>query len=97
VILVDVQIKNNTHWGWKKGVFLGMDESNEISGMPIEIVHVPMDDFDVKAMENFTVTIPIQVVDNAFPSDQVFAFTLRFRGPHGSEFGEPIPLKLKVI
>jgi uncharacterized CHY-type Zn-finger protein len=96
VVLHDIEIKNNTHWAWKQGVFLGMDESTDIAGMPIEVVNVPVDS-KVDAMETLKMSVPITVAENAFITDQVFEFKLRFRGPHGNEFGEPIPLKLKVV
>jgi hypothetical protein len=40
-------VKNATHWAWKHGVFLGMDESVDLKKMPIELVNQPID-FDVK-------------------------------------------------
>jgi len=97
VILPDLKIKNNTHWGWKAGVFLGMDESMELTGMPIEVVHLPIDMIEVKGMETFDLTVPIQVAENAIVSDHVFELKLRFRGPKGGEFGEPILLKMKIV
>lgn len=39
VIFPVIEIKNNTHWGWKKGVFLGMDDTMELAGLPFEVVH----------------------------------------------------------
>jgi len=96
VVLHDIEIKNNTHWAWKQGVFLGMDETTDIAGMPIEVVNVPVDS-KVEAMETLKMSVPLTVAENAFVTDQVFEFKLRFRGPHGNEFCEPIPLKLKVV
>jgi len=29
IALHDIEVKNNTHWGWKKGCFLGLDSSVE--------------------------------------------------------------------
>lgn len=43
VVLHDIQVKNNTHWGWKKGVFLGLDSSVEQKDMPIELINIPVD------------------------------------------------------
>lgn len=97
VVIADLKIKNNTHWGWKQGVFLGMDESTDIAGMPIEVVHLPIDMIDVKGMDTFDLSVPIQVADNAIVTDHVFEVKLRFRGPKGGEFGEPIPIKIKVV
>ena len=41
--IAEIEVKNCTHWSWKQGVFLGMDESQTIEGMPIEAVHLPVD------------------------------------------------------
>jgi hypothetical protein len=30
VVLHPIEVRNATHWGWKHGVFLGMDESTDI-------------------------------------------------------------------
>jgi len=87
VVIADLKIKNNTHWNWKKGIFLGMDDSIDIVGMPIEVVHMPIDMIDVKAMETFDLSVPIQIAENAIASENVFEVLLRFRGPKGGEFG----------
>jgi len=29
ITLHDIEVKNNTHWGWKKGCFLGLDSTVE--------------------------------------------------------------------
>ena len=42
ILLPSIEVKNNTHWGWKQGVFLGMDDEFDIEGMPIEVVHIPI-------------------------------------------------------
>lgn len=96
VVLHDIEVKNNTHWGWKQGVFLGMDSSIEQTNMPIEVVQVPVES-KVEAMQNLKMSVPITVLDSAKPSDEVFEFALRFRGPKGGEIGEPINLKLKIV
>jgi len=94
VCLHDIEVMNKTHWGWKKGVFLGLDSSVEQSEMPIELVNLPVDQ-KVEAMENLKMTVPISVLPNAKPG--MFEFNLRFRGPKGGEIGEPIPIKLNVL
>lgn len=43
VVLVEIEVKNDTFWGWKQGVFLGMDEAVDIEGMPIHVVHLPIE------------------------------------------------------
>lgn len=69
----------------------------ELTGMPIEVVHLPIDMIEVKAKETFELCVPIQIPDNAIVSDHIFELTLRFRGPKGGQFGEPIPLKIKIV
>ena len=39
ILMPMITIKNQTNWDWKKGIFLGMDESVDIKSMPIEMVH----------------------------------------------------------
>jgi len=53
-----IEIKNATQWGWKHGVFLGIDESTDYKTMGIELVHQPVD-FQVKGQETFLLTVPI--------------------------------------
>lgn len=73
-----------------------MDESVNLERMPIEFVNVPVN-FEVKGQENFKMTIPITVLPTARPSDEVYEFVLCFRGPNGNQFGEQIPLKIKIV
>ena len=73
-----------------------MDESVNLQNMPIDFINVPVD-FEVKGQENFKLTIPITVLSTAFPSDQIYEFVLCFRGPNGNQFGEQIPLKIKIV
>lgn len=47
VLLPALSIKNGTHWSWKEGVFLGMDDSVDLTKLPIEVVNVPIN-FEVK-------------------------------------------------
>jgi hypothetical protein len=96
MLLPAIQIRNGTHWSWKQGVFLGMDESVELANLPIEVVNVPID-FEVKGQETFKLSLPIKVHEHSIPSDEVIEFTLAFRGPNGNKFGEMIPIKLKIV
>lgn len=64
--------------------------------MPIEFVNVPVE-FEVKAQAQFELTVPITVLPNAVISDKPYEFKLCFRGPNGNQFGEQIPLKIRVI
>ncbi len=73
-----------------------MDETMELTGLPIDVVHQQIEQ-DVKAMETVKFTVMIKIADNAFASENVISVILRFRGPSGGEFGEPIPLKLKIV
>ena len=73
-----------------------MDESVNLKNMPIDFINVPVD-FEVKGQENFKLTIPISVLPTACPSDEVYEFVLCFRGPNGNQFGEQIPVKIKIV
>ena len=95
-ILPSIEVKNATHWSWKKGCFLGMDENVEIAGLPIEVVNIPID-FEVKGQETFKIQVAIKIHDHVFASDKEYEFVLCFKGPNGGQFGEPIPLKIKVF
>jgi len=96
VVVHEIEVKNNTHWGWKKGCFLGLDNSVEQKGMPIELVNVPVDQ-KVESMETLKMAVPITVLEAAQPSEQPFQTVLRFRGPKGGEIGEPMPIKIKIV
>ena len=96
ILLPTIEVRNSTHGPWKQGCFLGMDESVSLNNMPIEFVSVPVD-FEVKGQENFKMAIPISVLSTAFPSDEIYEFVLCFRGPNGNQFGERIPLKIKIV
>lgn len=97
VVLHDIEVMNKTNWGWKQGVFLGMDSSIEQSGLPIEVVNVPVDQKVEGNNGTLKMSVPITVLDSAKPSDKVYEYKLRFCGPKGGQFGEPIPIKVKVI
>lgn len=58
ILMPTIEVKNATHWGWKQGVFLGVDESVDLQKMPIEVVHQPID-FPVQGQETFKLTVPI--------------------------------------
>jgi hypothetical protein len=68
ILMPTIEIKNATHWSWKQGVFLGVDESANFTKMFIELVHQPID-FEVKGQETFKLTVPIQITANAQDSD----------------------------
>lgn len=72
-----------------------MGDNIELEGLPCEPIYMPVD-APLKPMESVKLTVPIQVHGHALASDEVFDFTLTFRGPNGNSFGEPIALKLKV-
>jgi len=64
----NIEVRNSTHWPWKQGCFLGMDESVNLKNMPIEFINVPIN-FEVRGQENFKMTIPITVLPHAIPTD----------------------------
>ncbi len=41
--------------------------------------------------------MPIKVLDFKIPDKTEYEFSLCFRGPNGNQFGEPIPMKIKVV
>jgi hypothetical protein len=96
MLLPSIEMKNGTAWAWKQGCFLGMHESVDISTLPIEVVNVPIT-FDVKGHENFKILVPVKVLDIMIPDKTEYEFTLCFRGPNGNQFGETIPMKIKVV
>lgn len=64
ILMPTIEVKNATYYGWKQGVFLGVDESANFTKMFIELVHQPID-FEVKGQETFKLTVPIQIAANA--------------------------------
>jgi len=36
ILLPQIMVKNNTRWPWKSHMHLGMDESVDLTAMPIE-------------------------------------------------------------
>jgi len=95
VQLQEVEVQNQTNWPWKQGCFLSLASEVDQATMPIELINVPVDE-KVEANQVYKITVPICVLDSAKPTDGLYEFSLRFRGPKGSEFGEPIPLKLRI-
>jgi hypothetical protein len=66
IVVAEIEVKNCTHWGWKKGVFLGMDTEQNLEGMPIEVVQFPIEQ-DVKSFEVLKLAVPISIVQDAVP------------------------------
>jgi len=73
-----------------------MHDSVDIAHSPIEPVYVPVPD-DVKAQETFKMQVPIKVLDLMIPDKTEYDVVLCFRGPNGKQFGETIPMRLKVV
>ena len=94
-LLAAIEMKNGTNKPWKEGVILGLDDSVDLTKLPIEVVNVPIT-FEVKGQESFKLSVPIKVHDHALVSEEPFEITLVFRGPKGNKFGELIPMKLKI-
>jgi len=68
VVLHDIEVKNNTSWGWKQGCSLGLDSSIEQKGLPFELINVPVDQ-KVEAMAILKITVPFTVFESAQPGD----------------------------
>lgn len=96
VVLHDIEVRNNTHWGWKQGCFLALDNTVEQSDLPFEVINIPVDQ-KVESMSNLKMTVPITVLEKAVASNEVKEYKLRFRGPKGGEIGEAISFKLKIV
>lgn len=95
IVFKEIKVTNNTHWGWKQGMMLCLDQSVEQKDMPLEILNIPVEE-KVEAMGTLTMNVPITVADNAQPTE-MYEFALRFCGPKGGQIGEPIPMKLKIV
>lgn len=95
VQLLEIEVQNQTNWPWKQGCFLSLASEVDQDTMPIELINVPVDQ-KVDANQTYKITVPICVLESAKPTDGLYEFSLRFRGPKGSEFGDAIPLKLRI-
>lgn len=95
VVIHDIEMKNNTSWGWKEGCTLGLDSSIEQVNLPIEAVNIPVDQ-KVEGMSNIKMSVPFTIKENAMPGD-VQEIKIRFKGPKGNVFGDSIPVKIQVI
>lgn len=85
VILVPVEVKNETKWPWKRGCFIGLlDRSGQCD---LIVSDVPVD-FEVRGMQTFKLNIPIQIPANInTEKGDTFDVVLAFFGPKGSSFG----------
>lgn len=98
-IFPEVWIQNGTHWPWKQGVFLGMDDTKEGEAecalLPVEMVHMPIT-FPVAGQHKFKLAVPLKVHDHFVADGQIHEVNLSFRGPHGNTFGQRITFKVRV-
>jgi len=92
---VDVQVRNNTDWPWKEGCNLTFANSQNKNNLNIEHVKIPVEQ-KVAGNEEFTIKVPIKIVDHAIADDKPQEYRLKFRGPGGCQFGERIDIKLRV-
>jgi hypothetical protein len=67
-----------------------------LEGFPFEVDSTPINR-EIKPKETFIVKVMIKVSERAVASENVTNVFVRFRNPGGGEFGEPIPLKLKIV
>ena len=96
LLMVPIEVRNDTQWPWKENVFLGMGDSAELTDLPCDPIFLQIDK-QLKPGEVLKIEVPVQIYGHALASDKVHDVTLNFRGPKGNTFGESIPLKIKVL
>lgn len=42
-MFVEVEVKNDTEWGWKQGSYLGFSQDTDLPHIPFSYVQVPID------------------------------------------------------
>lgn len=94
-VMVEIIMKNNTHWPWKEGftlqsVFDGKDP------YPLEKLVLPID-FFVDKMSTFNMLIPVKVKCGAIADGKEYAAQYNFVNRRGTTFGETIEIKFKVV
>jgi len=98
-IFPEVWIQNGTHWPWKQGCFLGMDDTKEgekeCALLPVEMINMPIS-FAVAGQQKFQLAVPLKVHDHFVADGEVHEVNLSFRGPHGNTFGQRITFKVRV-
>lgn len=82
------------HWPWKEGASLQSDYENATSEV-LDEVSLPID-WNIPAGSKFKVCIPIKIKEAAKVGDQVYEAKFTFHGRKGNQFGDAIPIKIKV-
>lgn len=95
VLFADVEIENGMHWPWKEGSSLQSDYTN-VTAEVLDEVSLPVD-WAVPEKSKFKVCIPIKIKDCAKSGEQVYEANFTFHGGRGMQFGDTIPLKIKVM
>lgn len=61
----EISVKNGSHWPWKEGTFLGMDDPRQgdadVNTLPVTMVNVPVSQ-DVGAKETIKLSVPIKAI-----------------------------------
>lgn len=94
--MVEVIIKNNTHWPWKQGFTLQSVNSGAHPDDPLEKLMLPID-FFVDKMQTFNMLIPLKVKCGANPDGVERTASFNFINLKGTAFGETLNIKYKVV
>jgi len=96
-IMVEIIMKNNTHWPWKEGFSLQtLPQGNDDAGQQIERLVLPID-FFVDKMSTFNMLIPMKIKSGAVASDVEHVAKFTFINRKGTPFGQVIDIKYKVV
>jgi hypothetical protein len=92
---IPIEVQNETKWPWKRGCFFGLEDRDAKSN--IIVGDIPID-FEVRGLQTFKLSIPVQVSEHIDTSKgDTFELALKFFGPKGSSFGQRFIVKIKVV
>jgi len=94
--IADFEILNDTFWPWKQGCSLTLHDEQDFSGLPIDIVHVPISE-EVKGKQSIKISAPLSVLPQMVADEtKTWEVNLTIRGPRGHPFGDIIPVQFKI-
>jgi len=93
-IMVEIIMKNNSHWPWKNGFTLQslpFEQNDDIEKLVLPI------DFFVDKNSTFNMLVPVKIKKESAPgqAEKVAKFT--FMNCKGTPFGEVIEIKYKIV